>query len=68
MSREQIIEKLIPRPRSRFLLVSCLQCGNKQILPDTACMKVTCNVCGEALALPTGGKAKILGKVEKVLE
>ncbi len=68
LSREQIIERLIPRPRSRFLLVTCLQCGNKQIFPDTAKIRVVCNVCGEPLALPTGGKAKILGRVEKVLE
>ncbi|MCS7145579.1 MAG: 30S ribosomal protein S27e [Nitrososphaerota archaeon] len=68
MSREQIVERLIPRPRSRFLLVSCLQCGNKQIFPETVKIRVTCNVCGETLAHPTGGKAKIIGKVEKVLE
>lgn len=68
MSREQVVEKLTPKPRSRFLLVSCLQCGNKQVLYDVGKVKVVCSVCGETLALPTGGKAKIFGRVEKVLE
>ncbi|MEM0445456.1 MAG: 30S ribosomal protein S27e [Nitrososphaerota archaeon] len=67
-SREQIMERLIPKPRSRFLLVSCLQCGNKQVFPDTATVKVVCSVCGESLAIPTGGKAKIFGRVEKILD
>jgi len=46
----------------------CNYCGNKQIVPDTAKTVVTCMVCKEKLAEPKGGKAKIYGKVEKVLD
>ncbi len=62
------MERLIPRPSSRFLLASCLHCGNKQIINDSAKTKIVCNVCGEALAVPQGGKAKILGKIESILD
>jgi len=62
------VSSLIPRPTSRFLLVMCNYCGNKQIVPDTAKTIVTCMVCKEKLAEPMGGKAKIYGKVEKVLD
>jgi small subunit ribosomal protein S27e len=62
------VERLIPRPSSKFLLVSCLHCGNKQVMPDSAKIRVVCNVCGETLAVPRGGKAKILGRVESVLD
>jgi small subunit ribosomal protein S27e len=58
---------LVPQPRSRFLLVSCQSCGNRQVVFDHAKIVVKCFVCQEPLALPRGGKAKILGKVEAVL-
>jgi len=55
--------KLIPKPRSSFLLVQCNECGNKQIVFDHAKTLVKCQVCGAILAEPRGGKAKILGKI-----
>ena len=58
---------LVPQPRSRFLLVSCQSCGNRQVVFDHAKIVVKCLVCQEPLALPRGGKAKTLGKVEAVL-
>jgi small subunit ribosomal protein S27e len=60
--------KLIPKPRSSFLRVKCPKCGNEQLIFSNTVNKVTCNVCGEALAEPTGGKAKIKGEVMAVLE
>ena len=60
--------KLIPKPKSRFLRVKCLKCGNEQLLYSNAVNKVTCNVCGETLAEPTGGKAKIKGEIQTVFE
>jgi small subunit ribosomal protein S27e len=60
--------KLIPKPRSRFLRVKCLKCGNEQLLYSNPVNKVTCNVCGETLAEPTGGKAKIKGEITAALE
>ncbi len=60
--------KFIPKPQSSFLRVKCLKCGNEQLVFSNAVNKVTCNVCGETLAEPTGGKAKIKGEIQAVLE
>lgn len=60
--------KLIPKPRSVFLRVKCSKCGNEQLLFSNSVNKVTCNVCGEVLAEPSGGRAKINGEVQAVLE
>lgn len=55
--------RLIPKPRSSFLLVQCNECGHRQTVFDSAKIDVSCQICGATLAKPSGGKAKILGKV-----
>ena len=60
--------KLIPKPRSVFLRVKCPKCGNEQLVFSNSVNKITCNVCGETLATPTGGRAEINGEVLTVLE
>ena len=60
--------KLIPKPSSSFLRVKCLKCGNEQLLYSNAVNKINCNVCGATLAEPSGGKAKIKGEIQAVLE
>jgi small subunit ribosomal protein S27e len=60
--------KLIPKPSSSFVRVKCSKCGNEQLVFSNAVNKVTCNVCGETLATPTGGKAKINGDIQAVFE
>ena len=60
--------KLIPKPRSVFLRVKCQKCGNEQLIFSNAVNKISCNVCGETLAEPSGGRAKIKGEVLSVLE
>ncbi len=60
--------KLIPKPRSVFLRVKCQKCGNEELLFSNSVNKITCNVCGETLATPTGGRAEINGEVQSVLE
>jgi small subunit ribosomal protein S27e len=60
--------KLIPKPRSVFLRVKCQKCSNEQLIFSNAVNKITCNVCGELLAEPSGGRAKINGDVQAVLE
>ena len=60
-------ERSIPMPRSRFLVVKCPKCGNEQIVFDRAATVVRCLKCGEILATPTGGKARIHGKVVETL-
>lgn len=61
-------EKFIPKPRSFFIRVKCLKCGNEQLIFSHAVNKVNCNVCGTKLAKPSGGKAKIKGEVVAVFE
>ncbi|MEM3725886.1 MAG: 30S ribosomal protein S27e [Candidatus Bathyarchaeia archaeon] len=61
-------EKLIPKPRSSFLRVKCLKCGNEQIVFSNAVNKVNCNVCGAELVEPSGGRATIKGEIVAVFE
>jgi small subunit ribosomal protein S27e len=61
-------EKLIPRPRSSFIRVKCLKCGNEQVVFGNAVNKVSCNVCGTELAEPSAGKAVIKGEIIAVFE
>lgn len=58
---------LVPQPRSRFLLVVCPQCGNTQVVFTHATFPARCLLCGAQLVEPTGGKASIMGKVERIL-
>ena len=60
-------KQLIPQPRSKFLLVVCPNCGHRQVVFSHATFPVRCLSCGALLVKPTGGKAKILGKIEQVL-
>ena len=57
----------IPMPRSRFVRVKCPKCGHVQVIFDRAATVVRCLSCGEVLAEPTGGKAKIKGEIVEVL-
>lgn len=59
---------LIPRPRSTFIRIKCLDCGNEQIIFRDAKMFVRCNVCDEILAEPKGGKAKLRGTIINLLD
>ncbi|MEM2081085.1 MAG: 30S ribosomal protein S27e [Candidatus Bathyarchaeia archaeon] len=61
-------DKLIPKPKSRFLRIKCLKCGNEQLVFSNATSKVVCNVCAEVLAEPTGGKVKIKGELQSIFE
>jgi small subunit ribosomal protein S27e len=61
-------EKLIPKPRSKFLRVKCSDCGNEQVVFSHATNLVHCNICGAVLAEPTGGKAIIKGEVVALLD
>ncbi|MEM5812579.1 MAG: 30S ribosomal protein S27e [Candidatus Aenigmatarchaeota archaeon] len=48
---------------SKFLKVKCNKCKNEQMVFEKASTVVKCLVCGEVLAEPTGGKAKLNVKV-----
>ncbi len=53
----------IKGPSSSFVKIKCSKCKNEQVIFNKASSKVTCLVCNEVLAEPTGGKADIKGKV-----
>jgi small subunit ribosomal protein S27e len=61
-------DKLIPKPRSKFVRVKCSDCGNEQVIFSNVTNIVHCNICGATLAKPTGGKAEIKGEVVAVLD
>ena len=59
---------LIPKPRSKFLIVKCLECGNEQTVFSNATTIVKCNICDGILAEPTSGRAVIQGEIINVFE
>jgi len=61
-------ERLLPRPKSKFLRVKCPDCGNEQVVFSHATSTVKCNICGAVLVEATGGKATIKGEVVTALE
>jgi len=61
-------ERLLPRPKSRFVRIKCPDCGNEQVVFENATNTVKCNVCGAVLAEPMGGKAAIKGEIVASLE
>ena len=55
--------------RSNFLKVKCSDCGNEQIVFDSAASKIKCLVCDKLMAEPRGGKTHFKAEVvEKVDE
>ena len=67
MPKKKRPDDLIPYPKSRFLRVKCLNCGNQQIIFGCSATDVKCLVCGKLLLQSTGGKARILTKILEVL-
>jgi len=55
-------------PKSRFLRVKCVDCGNEQVMFGSAKTVVKCVICGKTIAEPKGGKARIMTKIVSVLE
>ncbi len=60
-------DMLTPVPKSKFLRVQCTECGNEQTVFSSVASVVKCTICGKELAVPTGGKSKILSdKVKEI--
>jgi len=59
---------MLAAPKSKFIKVRCTKCKNEQIIFGNASQVVNCLVCNKELAFPTGGKAKISGRVLEVLD
>ncbi|UXD21348.1 30S ribosomal protein S27 [Ignicoccus pacificus DSM 13166] len=69
MPRKRKLYKILtPEPRSRFIKVRCPTCGNEQVVFSHATYPASCLMCGTKLVEPTGGKARILGELVKILE
>ena len=56
------------QPSSKFIKVRCSDCENEQVLFNKATIPVSCHICGSKLAIPSGGKAKIKGKILEIIE
>ena len=52
---------------SKFIRVKCSGCKNEQNIYGKAATVVSCIVCGEKLAQPTGGKCIVTSPVLDVL-
>ena len=53
--------------RGTFIKVVCPRCKKSQVIFGKATSKVRCLNCNNLLTKTSGGKAKILAKVEEVL-
>lgn len=53
---------------TKFVKIQCDGCKNEQIMFSKASTEVKCLICGKALAKPTGGKARVQGRVLEVLD
>ena len=51
-------------PKSNFLKVKCIDCGNQQIIFDHAASNVQCIT----LVKPRGGKSEIVAQIIEVLD
>ncbi len=53
--------------KTSFVKIRCSKCKNEQNIFSNLSTKVTCLVCSELIAEPTGGRSKIHAKVLEVL-
>jgi small subunit ribosomal protein S27e len=61
------MKPLVETPKSKFLKVLCKKCKNEQIIFSKSAVLIKCSKCGEILVEPAGGKARIKGRIIKVL-
>jgi len=59
--------KHLKEPTSKFIKVRC-ECKNEQSVFNKASTRVNCLVCNKPLAVPTGGKADISGRILEELQ
>jgi small subunit ribosomal protein S27e len=60
--------RMLLKPTSKFLKVTCSKCKNEQIIYNKAATNVKCLVCNAVLAESRGGKAKVKAKVIQVMD
>lgn len=59
---------MLKESASKFIKVRCAKCKNEQIIFGKPSTKVDCLICGKILAEPSGGKARIKGRILEILE
>jgi small subunit ribosomal protein S27e len=59
--------KIVPTPRSKFLVVICKKCKHQQTVFSKSSTVVHCEECNEEIVIPTGGEAIINARVVRVL-
>ncbi len=57
------MEQLIPKPKTKFLLVKCQACGAEQTIFSAAATKVKCLACGTILSEPGASSANVSAKI-----
>jgi small subunit ribosomal protein S27e len=60
-------KNIVRAPRSRFLHVMCKKCKNEQVIYNKISTRVVCAGCGEEIAAPMGGEARITAKILETL-
>ncbi|PIN98238.1 MAG: 30S ribosomal protein S27e [Candidatus Diapherotrites archaeon CG10_big_fil_rev_8_21_14_0_10_31_34] len=59
-------KNIIPNPKTKFLLIKCIKCGNERKVFSASTTEIKCD-CGQILVYPSASKAFIEAKVVKVL-
>jgi small subunit ribosomal protein S27e len=62
------MKELVPAPKSKFLMVLCKKCKNKQIIFDKASTLIKCLKCETELAYPSGGIIRLTTNVKVLKE
>jgi len=57
-----------PKQKGVFLRVLCRECETQHLIFNKVASHVTCQVCGATLAIPTGGKSRIRGRITGVFK
>lgn len=61
-------KKLIPSPKTRFLLIKCIKCNTERKVFSASTTEIKCDGCGNTLVYPSASKAVIEAKVVKALD
>jgi ribosomal protein S27E len=56
------------QPTSRFVKLHCPKCKNSQIAFEKTTTKISCHMCQEPLASPTGGKLDAMHSGHEILD
>ena len=61
-------ENLVPEPKSRFVNIICSSCDSTSVIFTMTKSAINCKFCGNVLTEPTGGRAKIFGRLQDIVD